>query len=317
MACGSGTFGARAHVHRESRGSGTFRVRARVHVPVGWVGFECMQTKPRTYHPPEIPPATTPNPARLPASDMQRARADAATTLSHINFDRDVIVIWLPGTNRSGIPQTFAGPAQAAWGAHLSLVELMYPASMDIRQGVATGVATLRLVLQGIAARGKRVTVHLAGESQGAWTITETMSDPSMRAIVDRVALMSNPWGARHHFVDGHDPRIMEMSRRVDLVARRVRGNIDDTLDAAEAVLKFDLTGLPKLLIAAWHNPGTAAMLAVTGLRLLLPGGRDRDPHNYEDMMPAAVQFLRVGWTPPTAARSQRTRAKTTATQRP
>ena len=113
MACGSGTFGARAHVHRGSRGSGTFRVRARVHVPVGWVGFGCMQTKPRTYHPPEIPPATTPNPARLPAADMQRARADAATTLSHINFDRDVIVIWLPGTNRSGIPQTFAGPAQA------------------------------------------------------------------------------------------------------------------------------------------------------------------------------------------------------------
>lgn len=274
-----------------------------------------MQTKRRTYNSPPIPPAVTPNPAKLPAPDMQRAHADAAATLAGIDFSKEIIVLWLPGTNRSGIPATFAGPAQAAWGAYLSLSELMYPASFDVRQGVATGVATLRLVLEGIASRGGRHTVHLAGESQGAWVITETIADRKLRSIVDRIALLSNPWGARNHFVDGHDSRIMEMSRRVDLVARKVNGDINDTLDAAEAVLRGDLRVIPRLLAVAIKNPGSAALLAATGLRLLTPGGRDRDPHNYEDMMPAAVRFLHVGWQP--AAEVHRKRPRRVATQRP
>ncbi len=271
-----------------------------------------METKHRTYHPPPIPPAVTPHPATLPAPDMQRAREDAELTLSEIDFSKDVIVLWLPGTNRSGIPITFAGPAQAAWGAHLSLNELHYPASFDIRQGVATGAATLRLVLEGIAARGGRHTVHLAGESQGAWAITETIADARMRHRVDRIALMSNPWGARNHFVDGHDSRVMEMSRRVDLVARKVNGNIDDVLSAAEALLTGDIRVIPRLLAIAIRNPGSAALLAATGLRLLTPGGRDRDPHNYEDMMPAAIRFLHVGWQPPDETHRRRVHRKAT-----
>jgi hypothetical protein len=182
---------------------------------------------------------------------------------------------------------------------------------------VATGVAALRLVLEEIARRRPGRTVHLAGESQGAWVITETIADPRMRRRVDRAVLLSNPWAARHHYVDGHDPRIMEMSRRVDIVARRVNGDINQVLDAAEAVLKFDLRGLPTLVGVLARNPASAAMLAMTGLRLLTPGGRDRDPHNYEDMMPAAVRFLHVGWQPPVGLHMHNDQRGATRSRRP
>lgn len=256
-----------------------------------------MQARRRTYHPPEIPPANTPEPGRLPAPDMLQARRDAERTLAELDLTRQVIVLWLPGTNRSGIPVTFSAPAHAAWGAYLSLAELRYPASLDVRRGVATGIATLEIVLAAIAASGRHI-VHVAGESQGSWVITEVLSNPRMRRIVDRAALLSNPWPASHHYVDGHDPRVLELDRRVDLVARRINGNVNDALEAAEGVLRFDLRAIPKLLKVAWNNPGSALLLASTGLRLLTPGGRDRDPHNYEDMMPGAVRFLHVGWQP-------------------
>jgi hypothetical protein len=231
---------------------------------------------------------------------MDRARADANATLAAIDWSKDVIVIWAPGTNRRGIPDTLHAPAQAAWSDELSLVELRYPASYDMRQGASTGAATIRLVLEAIDARSRKDRrkrkVHLAGESQGSWAILEAMSRPATRAYVDRIGVTGVPYGASRHHLVGGDPRTIEISRITDPVARPVSGDPNAAVAAAEQVQsgKFTWGGIRSLLSSARANPMSAALLVLSAIRIQLPGGPNRDPHNYEDVLPAVVRFLAV-----------------------
>jgi len=136
--------------------------------------------------------------------------------------------------------------------------------------------------------------VHLAGESQGAWAISETVKDPAMRARVSRMVLLGHPWVASTHYDDGHDPNVMEINRRVDIITRPLNGDAQGAVEAVEQIFQRKIGNIGKLVRALVDNPLSAYLLALTGIRLLTPGGPDRDPHNYEDAMNAAVQFLRV-----------------------
>lgn len=252
---------------------------------------------PYVLTPPPLAPAVNPNAVILPAPDMDRAITDAKKVLASIDFSRETIVVWLPGTGRHGVPSPFGDAAKRVWGNTATVVALEYPAGNEVRKSTATGIQTLKLVLAGIAAHtGQHHKIHLAGESQGAWVITEAVKDPMMRSMVSRMALLGHPYVASTHYDDGHDANVMVINRRVDIVARPVRGNINNAIESVESIFarKISLHGIKTLLGVAKDNPQSAYYLAVTGMRLITPHGPDRDPHNYEDMMIAAVQFLHV-----------------------
>ena len=76
-------------------------------------------------------------------------------------------MLWVPGTSQHSVNPGFAQAARAAFAdGDVSLHHLEYEASWNIRPSVATGVATLRLVLAGIADIPTRIIISGLGYTQ-------------------------------------------------------------------------------------------------------------------------------------------------------
>jgi hypothetical protein len=122
------------------------------------------------------------------------------------------------------------------------------------------------------------------------------VSRPEVRARVHRIGVTGVPYGASRHHLVGGDPRTIEISRVTDPVARPISGDPNAAVAAAEQVQsgKFTWGGIRSLASSALANPMSAALLILSAIRIQLPGGPNRDPHNYEDALPAVVRFLAV-----------------------
>lgn len=213
---------------------------------------------------PAVPRVGNPSVAPGPwPVDAARAHADARRVLASIDWSKRDIVIWVPGTGSHRVHEKFADAVHGSWSdGRVSLTHLEYEASSEGPRSVATGIATLKLVLMEIAARGGNRRVLVGGESQGAWILGEAMADPSVRKVVDRAVLLGHPSLAKTHW-HGRDPAVLEYSNPGDPAA-----------------------GDPELL------PGL--LLTTLGS---LPGikGYVKQPHDYSDRMSGAVEFLRTG----------------------
>ncbi len=232
--------------------------------------------------------------------DWERAHADAQRVLDAIDFSKRDIVIWAPGTSNRGPHPAFKAAVEAAYrGEDSSLVALEYEATWHLRRSLPTGIATLRLVLEGIKARGGDHRVLLGGESQGAWIIGEALADPTASSVVDRAVLLGHPWLAAHQYTRGEDPRVRVINHAGDQVALPVKGSATDGLDAMIAIRTLDLSKLGSVFKAIAHNPGHGVLMlknilfAIPGLKTLL-----KNPHVYDDEMTSAVEFLRRGRLP-------------------
>ncbi len=226
--------------------------------------------------------------------DWQRARSDASRTLASIDWSRSDIVVWVPGTDSSIIhPQFAQSMRDAARGRSLTLVRMHHQASWNMRPSVATGIATMRLVLAGIAAHGGNHRVMLAGESQGAWIIGEALADPLLRAAVDRAVLLGHPWLAAHQYADGHDPDVRVINNPGDLVTIPVTGDPGRGLDAMVAVYTLQWARFPLVARAMLENPVHAVKL-ISNLRFAIPVLKHlwKNPHDYGDQMQDVAQFL-------------------------
>lgn len=228
----------------------------------------------------------------LPVADDAQARREAADVLASIDFSRPDIVIWAPGTMRYSIPPEFADAVHAQFGGAASLVKLPTLTTYAERQGVSQTQATLRYVLDGIAAHAGSHRVLLAGESEGGWAVNEVVADPTYRPLIDRAVTWGTPGMTPHHYLDGHDPDVLELADDYDVVTKPVKGDVNDTLGAMEATFDGRLSQAWKLPAALVNNPYSALLLLETGIRRPLPGGYDRDPHNYREFMPAAAAML-------------------------
>lgn len=226
--------------------------------------------------------------------DWQRAREDAARTLASIDWSRRDIVVWVPGTDSSSIHPRFAqAVADAGRGRSMSVVRMHHQASWNMRPSVATGIATMKLVLAGIAAHGGDHRVVLAGESQGAWIIGEAIVDPMLRRVVDRAVLLGHPWLAAHHYDDGHDPDVRVINNPGDLVTIPVTGDPGRGLDAMVAVYTLQWSRLPLVLRAMLENPVHGAKL-ISNLRFAIPVLKHlwKNPHDYGEHMQSVATFL-------------------------
>jgi hypothetical protein len=228
--------------------------------------------------------------------DMARAQADARNTLNSIDWSKSDIVIWVPGTDNHNVAPAFEDAVRASWSTGgVSLTKLDYEASWDMRPSVATGIATMKLVLAGIAAHGGNHRIMLAGESQGAWVIGEALADPMLRKVVDRAMLLGHPGLAAHHY-DGTDPDIREYNHEGDLVAMPVHGDAGKALDAMTAIHQLQLWKFGTMAEAVLANPQQGVALLRTVLAGL-PGIKNyiKDAHDYSGDMTRVVEFLRFG----------------------
>lgn len=232
--------------------------------------------------------------------DWERAHADAQKVLDAIDFSKRDIVIWVPGTSSHGPHRDFEAAVRDAWrGEGTNLVALEYEATWHLRRSVPTGIATLRLVLEGIRARGGDHRVLLSGESQGAWIIGETIADPAVGRVVDRAILLGHPWLAAHQYAAGQDPRVRVINHDGDQVTLPVRGDATVGLDAMIAIRTLQLSRIGDVVRALAANPAHGVLMlksiafAVPLLKALL-----RNPHVYGGEMTRAVEFLRHGSLP-------------------
>lgn len=232
--------------------------------------------------------------------DIERAYADAQRVLDSIDFSKRDLFIWVPGTSNKGVNSDFEEAVRASYlgTGGVSLTALVYEASWNIRPSVATGIATLKLVLAGIAAHGGNHRLMLAGESQGAWVIGEAMADPMLRKVVDRAVLLGHPWLAAHHYDAGQDSSVIEVNHHGDEVAMPVKGDAAVGLDAMVAIRTLQIGKLGTVAQALVSNPDHLIKLlgsiayAVPGLKSLF-----KNPHDYSAEHTRVVEFLRFGYT--------------------
>jgi hypothetical protein len=239
--------------------------------------------------------------------DWARAQRDALAALAQIDFSRRDLILWIPGTDGHGVHQDVRHAVDYLYGEQggdESLTYMPYEASWALRESLPTGLATMKLVLEGIRQRlatmpaASRPRVLLAGESQGAWIIGEALADPSVGGVVTRAALVGHPWLARTQYLDGHDPRVRVINHRGDQIAMEIKGDAGIGMDAMTAVktgkLKEHLGLVAKAILA---NPIHGALLAHTMARDAMPVLRPflRDPHVYGSEWPRMVRFLRDG----------------------
>lgn len=250
--------------------------------------------------PPVAIPGTWNNPSRVNGEwtpDVMRAQYDAQNALSSIDWSKRDIVIYVPGTSNHAVHPEFDKAVRSSWSdGGVSLVRMEYEATWNMRPSVATGLATLKLILAGIAAHGGDHRVMLAGESQGAWIIGEAAADPMLRPIISRAVMLGHPFVAAHHYDDGHDPDIAEINHRGDQVAAGIKGDVSNAFDAMLAIRQLHVWELPSVVKAVAQNPIHGWMLLMTAVRAI-PGAKLllRDPHDYSKQMTGAVEFLRSG----------------------
>lgn len=238
--------------------------------------------------------------------DHAAAHHYAELTLRGLDFTKPMIVLYVSGTanpTKGEIPQinaNFTNAFYRVWrDGKASLGLMRYESSWNVRPSMATGVETLRYVLRGIAARGGGHRVLIAGESQGAWVISEALKDPVVKRIITRAAIWGHPSVAATHFHDGTDPKVREVNHRWDHVSMPITGNRRQAIDAQIALeTKLEPGNLPLIGSALLDNPVAGVLSLVSVVRGMLPRplrGFIPEPHNYEEDFVAGATWLRRG----------------------
>lgn len=226
---------------------------------------------------------------------MAQARSDAAAALARIDWSKDDIVLWVPGTDGTDFMEKFREGFEKAWmGQSMTAVSMNYHGTWKLDTSEPTGEATLRLVLAGIAAHGGHHRLLLAGLSQGAWMIGDVLADPAMRRVVTRAAIFGHPQVSLHHYDDGHDPAIREYDHPKDIIAMAIHGPRVQAIDAMQALYTGNIVpnlGVIVAAVAASPQVGLTAIANMLRDRHLLPKAKI-DWHNYDDEYVQGAQWL-------------------------
>lgn len=244
---------------------------------------------------PDLPAIGNPSIARGPwPVDAVRAQADARRVLNSIDFSKRDLVIWVPDSGTHGLNTRFADVVHDSWsGGGASLTHLEYEGSWNLRQSVATGIATLKLVLAEIHRRGGDHRVLLAGAGQGAWVLAEALADASLRGQFDRAVLFGTPGFAAHRYEDGHDPRVRAITDPNDVFARPVSGDASRVLDAFIAARQKKWYHVLTLAGGFRADPQLGAeMFGIALHDIPLVGHLVRNPADYTNRYSEAVDWL-------------------------
>ena len=140
-------------------------------------------------------------------------------TMNQIDWSKDRIALWVPGTGERGVDGAFA---RSVARPDTSVAAVDYPADIRFTTGsVGTGTAVLKAVLERAAAEGKDVVI--AGHSQGAWVAGEAMADKHASRAVTKAALFGMPSVASHQYESGQDGRVKEINNHDDPYANDIQ----------------------------------------------------------------------------------------------
>ena len=229
--------------------------------------------------------------------------------LDDIDWDAPAITIWVPGTSEYWIKQRFLDELHAvAPGAHVSMVP--YESTWRFSTSVPDGVAVLSGVLRAIAKRAKGRPVLLAGESQGAWIISQALTDSALAQIVTRTAIWGHPAAAPQRF--GRAGQVREVNAPGDVVTMDLGPRPAEILAGVELLSRKQwLPGLDQIAGYAVQNPAMVRKLITFWGDYLRPasGAGKRNDHDYDDDIANGVQHLLGGLDPHARRAMQRYRS--------
>ena len=236
--------------------------------------------------------------------DHARAQRDAERTLAGIDFSKPEINLWVPATGSHSIPGSWQRAIEEGPAGHTTSVALVdYPASANFNDSVSTGQETLRLVLAGIAERGGQHRVTVAGHSQGAWVIGDTIDEPTIARSIDRAVLYGHPAPARVDWARSADPHVRQVDDPEDPFTFPLDGGrqalaaidrIADTGGAGGAPDLGEVAGsIATIAQTALANPRLSAYLIG---KHVVPDASEydgaRDPHHYADEYADGARYL-------------------------
>lgn len=180
-------------------------------------------------------------------------------TMNSIDWSKDRIALWVPGTFEGGVDGAFASSVQRP---DTSVAAIRYPADTRFTEGsVGAGVTVLKAVLERAAAEGKQVVI--GGHSQGAWVAGEALADRHASRAVDKAVLFGMPSVASHQYDAGQDPRVREVNNRDDPYANPMAdgARLVEAVSRAAAGQAGDLDVLDTLARSVPQNGAVAAEL--------------------------------------------------------
>ena len=186
--------------------------------------------------------------------------------LPEIDFSKDTIVIWVPGTNDHQIPVGFKEALEDFFLNGYSLAKADYLASWNLTVSITHGINTLEAVLDYIKAHKKpNAKVYLAGESQGSLVISRVLSKAKYYGLVTGAALLGAPGVAKNHFEKSD--KVKEFNNRLDPVTIRWGGmNTEDMIGHVSRVMTGDILAGLNLIGIIFHNPLDVIWLALSNL---------------------------------------------------
>ena len=241
------------------------------------------------------------NDARLPEAGAAAARDAARRTLDSIDWDRDVLVISVPGTEWGLSHELVDGVHAQAGADRASVVGLAYPAAASqMTESVALGMATLELVLEEIRRRdpdGSRYHVALQGESQGAWIINDLLATQPFADTVDRINLLGLPSAATHDDAMRADARAHVTNHPLDPIAWPFLGPASVAAAAPGYLIGGNVGDAPAAFLQAVLNPVHALAFAGGAIVQHATGNLAANPHVYlEDYAEESPRRLLEGF---------------------
>lgn len=225
------------------------------------------------------------NNVAVPKADSAAAAADAQRTLDKVHWDRDVIVLSVPGTEWGLTHELVEGVEAQVGKNRASVVWVRYPGSAsNMPASVAQGEATLQLVLEEIQRRdpsGTKYHVALHGESQGAWIINDVLGRTPFAKTVDRVDVFGLPSTANDDGALGRDPRAHVTNHPLDPIAWPFLGPASVAVAAPGFLIGGNWADAPAALLQIALNPIHGLAFAGGMIAQKVTGNLATNPHIY------------------------------------
>jgi len=209
-----------------------------------------------------------------------------------IDLTKDVIILWVPGTSNHSIPASLLNLAQTRFSS-VDIHLVNYMASWKFSESVPNGTGNLRAVLDYLRKHlRKGQKILLAGESQGAWVISNVLKEQQYYGMIDKAVLLGHPGVAEAHFPS--DGKILELNNFDDVSTKDIEWNKkEEVARNVEKAMQLDISSLPFWLSFGVTHPEMLLWLGVLGVsKLPVVGGVIKPPHDYQKDMLLAILWL-------------------------
>lgn len=224
-----------------------------------------------------------------------RPDPSAQISIPNIDFTKDNIVVWVPGTSMRGIPLELQRELIKKFGNNVSIAIIDYLATWKFLDSMPHGQSTLMATLDYIRRNKRKGTkVYLAGLSQGSMVISDTLTYSRYYNDVTKAILFGHPSVAGAHQASLGANKVREYNNYMDPATIGLKGEPIKILKSLDSFMRGDVLGALYLLRVAALNPSYIPVLLALGMKhvpfytpKVVP-----DPHNYDGRYAEGVDWL-------------------------